>query len=299
MDFIKRNMFLVILGSVVIIGTAVLMVMIFESLAGFKERKKRVEEISRDEEKFKNRSYKLDKGNFDIAENNRKLVQGALDDLQEELRETYTMIDFSNHDMTPVKFKESLRNRTEVMHQVLQISQINVPGNMRNFGFDNFLQPAVIPSHEQIAAVTKQLQIYDEIVDILSRSNVKDVKVWAFKGDNWNPAPLVHQVHNENLYQYYRYEMSVTASVPDLQVLLKNFNDSSFCFVIRWMSVGTADDSVGKIAGAAGSAAPTVPVATDGGNSQIVESPKSSRVIFTDFAPVTMSIAIDYIEFLE
>lgn len=314
MDIIKRNMFSVILGAFVVVGTGVMIFLIVSSLTEFKQKRTRVEEITKLENQFKSRPYKLDKSSYDIAEANKGKIQVALNDLQTGLRDRYTTIDFSNHQMTAVKFKENLQNRSEVMHQVLRISNVTVPASLNYFGFDHFLKPQVIPVHEQIAAVIKQLQIYDEMVEILSRSDVKKVDTWVFKGQVNNPEPEVREVNNESLYQFFSYEMSVTASVPALQKFLVNLNQSSYCFIVRWMSVGSSMNSITTIAGAVGSGASMGAVRPGGGNvtapgsgeEQPVEAPtpttgssKGQRVIFTSFAPVHMNLAIDYIEFLD
>lgn len=338
MEILARNKFLVVLGSVVLAATILLIILIAKSLSDFKEAAQTVQKYTDDESTFNRRKYKLDRTNFEIAERNELAVSTALKQLNLDIADSYDTIDFSDHDKQPVRFKEELRNSTDVFSKVLSLNNVTMPGGFQQFGFADYMRSEVIPSHDQIAAVSKQLQIYDEFVEIIHTSGIQRVNLWKLNSDIWTLQPVVKEVQSENLYSYYSYEFSVTAPVPNLQTFLQNLTNSRYCFVVRWMSTNSSMNSVSIISNQMAANAAAVPggnvpdvliapgppprgsgVRTGPGGRPIggpgapgpgtrppevepdlpvaTNTSKADRVIFTDFASVTMDIAVLYVEF--
>lgn len=333
MDILKRHLDMVIIGSSVIVLTLLLLVLIIKTTRQVKELEVTVQEIQNRENDFLKLKYKLDPKNVRLAMENRDLAESSLKKLREQLADHYRILDFTNSSSTPVEFKRNLQNRTEGMCKTLDVHKIDYPrAQLKTFGFDYFLGATVIPNANDIALVHKQLAIYEELIQIISRSGVRSINRLQYRGDAKSPVAT-----DRDLYNFFTYDLQIVGDVNSIQRFTKELNESELLFVVRWSNLMSKDvkgeivipkpptaSGIGNPGGSTGPTGPggmpnQLPGPRPGGSRGRTPPPvapvapivptspidevaatqlaKKDRLIFKDLTTVTQTMIIDYVEF--
>ena len=275
MEFLKKNLFLTILIAIVLVATIAMSVLIKNFSENVKKQEKEVELIIKAEKGFANSPYALVQENVTQAEANYKMIAENFAGLIKTLNEKYPAPEV-NADMTALKFKNFLRQVCIRMENLLRSGDIWMPDALKYFTYDQYMKPDVLPKNAEIKQVLKQLEIIQEVVYLVSQSQVN--KLLDLK--RLNDLKFVKR----DLYDYMRFRLVVSGNVEAIQRLLNSFHEAKYFILVKGLSL---------------KADPIKQNSKGGSRSQGAQKVLSqyTRPVYAQDAKVTADISLNYFVF--
>lgn len=274
MDILKKNIFLVVLSLIVLISAIIAGVVV----AGYNKQiamyEKDVKLIIEAEKSFVTSRYALTKDSVNQAEHNYLIAEEKFNDVIAELNEKFPRPNISS-DMTSLKFKKFLRQTCIRMENLIRGENIRMPDNLQWFSYDKYMAPDVLPNKDEIDMILNQLEIVQEIVYIISQSEIEEL------GNFRRPDAL--KMTQRDLYNFMPFILTVTGNLKGIQGFLNSLHDAKYLFIARDVSILTNE--------------PTRNAVPNFSDKKNVALPKHERIVYSQEAKVKAQILIDYLEF--
>ncbi len=307
-DVLRRHGAIIAAGIVTLIGTVALGMLVLSTRSKAKKREHELKDIQRKKEAV----YKFP---FALNEANRTRAKKNFDDAVTEYQGKFDEItkrypSAKEEQLPPIVCVERLKASCEAMRGRLNREGVKFSGDVGKFTFSQYLDQPKLPDENVIPKIMKHLEIIDELVTVVGRSNINELKSLT-RNDGGNM-----DMQKGSCYQYYEYGIRVSGNFDTIRRFVNKLNEARFFFVIREMTVGaqdltqsmsagTADANPGGGGGGGGGefegpgATPRrsqpKQTAASGGVAQL----KENRVAFRSMAAITLDLRVDYVEFVE
>ena len=274
-EFLKRNIFLTLIIIALFISTIALGFIIKKLNNEVENYEKDVKLIIESEKNFANSPYALTAANVNQAEANYEIAVESFQGLVNRLNERYPAPEV-NANMTALKFKNFLRQVCIRVENLLRSGDIWMPDALKYFTYDKYMQPDVLPSGSEIKLIMEQLEIVQEIMYLVSQSQV--TKLLDFK--RLNDLQLVKR----ELYDYMPFSLTLTGNVESLQRFLNSLNEAKYFIMVRSLNINAAPIPQNK-----------PPVNQTRNKDRLLS--KRNRLVFNKKAELKASILLDFFIF--
>jgi hypothetical protein len=254
MEILKRHLFVIILGIATAAATGFLVMRSLALKAQAADVGGKLDTILSQIQQVVKTPYALNKKNVDAMKANSDLADQQLSGLYKSLREKYTRITFTDT-ITPIQCKLVIDSQCEAMRQKLGLRRVALDPSMQWFDFDNWREPNIFPTAEEITLIRKHLEIVKELVDICQKTPVASVQKLTRVNHDMVGTPVPERELN-----YTQYEVVVTGNISQIQQFLELLNTGRYLFIISQMNINATDEFGNALAlkGDAASPAPTV-----------------------------------------
>lgn len=228
MEFLKKNLFLTILIVIVLAITVVMGVLIKNLSEKINKQEKEVKTIIKSEKGFATSPHALTQENVAQSEANYNTLAENFAGLIVTLNEKYPAPEV-NADMTALKFKNFLRQVCIRMENLLRSGDIWIPSSLKYFTYDEYMKPDVLPNSRQIKQILKQLEIVQEIVYLVSQSQInKLLELKRLNGLNFVKG---------DLYNYMQFRLTLSGNVESIQQFLNSIHEAKYFIMVKNISL--------------------------------------------------------------
>lgn len=287
LDYIKGNIFLMILGVIVIAATIFVGIDVIKKQQEINKYQSEVTDIQSKAKSFTKFPYELSAANEERARENAEGAQAALDQALVNINRRYGLNTEVPRTMSPLAVRQLLRQESKRMENKLRHKEIKVAGSLGDFTFAPFMDNDFFPTSEEILLILRQVDIMNEIVELLSESGVASVT--RINRGSLKPIRL-------DLYSYIEYEIDVEGDYDKVIRLLNSLHDAEYFFVVRDVDVMEQGDQVSALLNTTRGDRRTI---IDPATGQEVPRylPQADRIAFKEPAMVDVKITIEYYEF--
>jgi hypothetical protein len=280
MNFIKKNMVWIILGSVMLCVTGGLVFMIIKSGGESKVQLDKLDEVRARIIGVRNYEYKLNPENVQQAKENAEVAQKALAELAESLNTRYPKPEIEDSP-TPIMMRTKMESEFKRLH--VYLTQKGITCGIKYFGLQEFMDTEELVNEEKIPHILQQFIIIDHIINVVQKSKISELAGFTRLTD----LKLEKQA---DLFDYCTYEIKVVGDSSAVREFVNSIYNSEAFFLIRDMQIepkaGETESRIG-----AGS--------SDGETGGSLQDDKYKRVIFRSLTKIEMTLTLDYIVFSE
>ena len=273
MEFLKRNIFLASVVVVLLISSIALGMVIKNLHGEVKKYEEEVKLIIESEKNFANSPHALTAANVKQTEANYQIAAESFRGLITRLNEKYPPPDVKA-DMTALKFKNFLRQVCIRLENLLRSGDIWIPDALKYFTYDKYMRPDVLPSANEIELIMKQLEIVQEIMYLISQSQVS--KLLEFK--RLNDLTTIKR----DLYDYMPFSLVLTGNVESIRRFINSLAEAKYFMMVRSLKL---------------KASPAKQNTRPANKADTVVT-KNDRLVYSDqMTDMTATIVLDYFTF--
>ncbi len=272
MELIKKNLFLVISVVVMIILSVIASVIIRSYHKDIDKYAEQVKNIVEAEKSFVTSPYALTTDNVLQVEKNYEGTVAKFREMIDKLNERYPSPEV-NSDMTPLKFKLYLRQVCIKMENLLRGEDVALPDSLKWFSFDRYMQPDVLPNNEEIKSILNQLEIIQELIYIISQSEVKSLDRFS-RSDDIN-------LTERKLYGFMPFTLSLSGNVNSIRRFMNLIPEARYFYMVRNLDLEASE--------------PRMNDAPDVKRNKL--TPKHERLLYSAETIVKVDFVVDYFEF--
>lgn len=276
MELVKRYLFLIVTAAVTVLITGIAAVIIKGRIAEKEKFRVEVDHIVEAEKSFTASEYALNADNVTKAQERLSKADQKFGELIAQLSEKYPLPVVVT-DMTPPKFKRHLPQVCIKMENMLRGEDVWIPDSLKYFTYDNYMKPDMLPSAEEVTAILKQLEVVQELVYLVSQSQVKQMTTFERLND--------YKLIDRDLYDFMPFSVTLVGNLKSIQRFLNSLHDARFFLMVRTLDLEVApikrNDPPGK---------------GREGTEELL--PKNKRLVYDDDPPdLKVKVVVDYFEF--
>ena len=277
MKFVKDNLFLVILGTVMFIITVAGGYLIFTTAKKASDFEQQVGDIKNQLDAFTKSEYTLQPTSVTKAEKNRQVAEAAYKALLDDLVKKTAVPPADATSISPIAAKNRIEKACTKMEGMLAGNSVQYDPGMRHFTFGSFMDANRLPKKEEIPLILRNQEIVQELIYLVSTSNVQTFHSISRED--------TLEANRRDLFNYIPFSLSVTGELEDVQRLVNSFNNATYYYFVRAVTLS----SDGGLADG---------VAPDGAADGPASSKKKvERLLRKSPTMVTATLQVDYIEF--
>ncbi|MCF7855339.1 MAG: Amuc_1100 family pilus-like protein [Candidatus Pacebacteria bacterium] len=240
MDIIKRNIALSIFLALSLLAAVVLAIMMRQYAASAGKLDDEVVKLQAFFRDLQQEKVAVSKANYDIARENRQLVEEQLGDLKEQLWEK-SHIPVQRY--TGIAAKDLLREETARMRLMLEDRGIELGNSIPQLSFGKVLQREGVPDEvNEVPVLVKELAVIEEIVRLVTSSGLNRL----IDLERTSGSALASLEH----YDVMPMSLTVNGKLSTVKRFITALQeDAGYFFFVHYFSVGSERSVQGAIAG--------------------------------------------------
>jgi hypothetical protein len=262
MDFaeiLKKNLVIIVAVVVTLLASVWLLLMVTKWNANYEKAKGQLNDLASDEREVRQAKYKLSPANQQAARANGEQADAKVNQLMEELHNTFVAPDYSRETLSPIKLKEQLNSKVGVFGRQLTGRGVQFPTGLTNFTFDEYVAAGYLANPKDIPLIRKHLDVVDELVQRVAASEIRSLDGLSRRGGNRNL-----NLESSDLYDWCRYNLQVSGDIVQVQKLINSLTNSRMCFIVQQVTVSATRDATNSLAYPNPAAPPGTPTTPEG-----------------------------------
>ena len=322
MDLLRRHLSLVIASLITLAGTVLLSVFLWRASRELKVKKQKLLEIKLNKEKVQKFQWELNSATRELAEANLRTAARKYVELLQEIAARYPAAE--SEDMGRIACSDRVKSACGALRERLYARGVAFSQDVGRMTLQSVIDADSPPKAEDVPLVIKQLNVVDELVTVVARSGIPELNSFTR-----NDPGLQLQKGPSGQYNFSEYGLTVTGDFNTIRNFLNNLNDARYLYVVRHIKLAAQD-----VAKSIGSGRAVQKNPTPGGGSNPMEFPgagipgggttkikekkdkekkeekkeeeanlaeqfKENRIVFKDLSQISVSVTVDYVEFVE
>ncbi|OGV75411.1 MAG: hypothetical protein A3K19_12805 [Lentisphaerae bacterium RIFOXYB12_FULL_65_16] len=243
MDFLKKNIGLIIYTVVCLALSGLIITGIRRAATTASESKKKVARQSEFFERIKSNEYAINRANREAAGDNQTMVEAKFHDLRQWLAQNYSIA--MDPPPTSVECVTILQEEIRRMKKDTEDKEIAVGAQCQFFSFDSQATSSVLPPVEDIPLILRQIKVVKEVVRIvgLSLAGTKPAELTSIH------RALGLKTQEADLYTITPVDITIVAPMLQIQDLINRFHkESQYLFFLRNITLVSRDQAPNGVA---------------------------------------------------
>lgn len=216
MDVVKKYLFAIVLGTLTLITCVAGGIVVYNFQSEASKYEQKVKDIQQSLKDFRSFRWALVQQNVEKAKENRDGTEKEFNALLKKLEELSapTMSDDERENWSPLRTKNRIKENCVRFENMLRGENIHLPESLAMFSFDKYNDPKTLPKKDDIPQIIKQLNIIEDLIYLISRSEVTSLDRFERKDGL--------KVTKRDLYDYMPFGITLTGSVGSIRSFLNN-----------------------------------------------------------------------------